>query len=112
VNARGRVKVMGVGQRLVLHAAHVGGVVVVDGADAVREALVPVYAALGLSWDPATVGALAGEAPGITWDRAFGAVRTAFERRFDLREERVPDEVRAHAASMLARFEPAVTSAP
>src|SRR5436190_18498771 len=48
VNARGRTKLMGVGQRVVAHAAHVGGVVVVGRSDLVRDVLVPVYAHLGL----------------------------------------------------------------
>src|SRR5207244_3727585 len=64
VNARGQVKVMGVGQRLVATAAHVGGVIVVSGAERIRQVLVPVYEALGLTWDPSTVGALADEVPG------------------------------------------------
>ncbi len=51
-------KVMGVGQRLISGGAHVGGVLVVGGADLVREALTPVYDALGLSWTPATAGDL------------------------------------------------------
>src|SRR5690349_776676 len=49
VNARGRAKVMGVGQRLVRQAAHVGGVIVVGGADRVRDVLLPVNDALALS---------------------------------------------------------------
>ena len=38
---------MGVGQRLVRGAAHVGGVVVVDQGDRIRDVLLPVYDALG-----------------------------------------------------------------
>jgi octanoyl-[GcvH]:protein N-octanoyltransferase len=52
VNARGKTKLMGVGQRLVQHAAHVGGVVVVDGGDRIRDVLLPVYDALGLAGTP------------------------------------------------------------
>lgn len=60
-----RIKLMGVGQRLARQAAHVGGVIVVDGTDLARDILVPVYDALGLSWDPATVGSLADVRPGV-----------------------------------------------
>lgn len=56
-------KVMGVGQRLISGAAHVGGVLVVGGANLVRDVLLPVYDALGLSWDPATTGDLPGVDP-------------------------------------------------
>ena len=65
VNARGERKLMGVGQRLVSRGSHVGGVVVVDGADRVNDVLVPVYRALGLEWRPEATGAVAEEAPGV-----------------------------------------------
>lgn len=58
VNAGGRQKLMGVGQRIVRGAAHVGGVIVVGRSDRVRLPLEPVYAALGLDYDPATTGAI------------------------------------------------------
>jgi lipoate-protein ligase A len=106
VNARGRVKVMGVGQRLVTSAAHVGGVIVVSGADRVREVLVPVYRALGLTWDPATVGALEEEVPGITWDDVGDAVLHRFAERFELAEAPMPDGVVQDAVRLMPRFEP------
>src|SRR5207244_3654868 len=40
VNARGGTKLMGVGQRIVSRAAHVGGVVVIGGAERVRAVLI------------------------------------------------------------------------
>jgi len=86
VNARGRTKLMGVGQRVVAHAAHVGGVVVVGGSDLVRDVLVPVYAHLGLEWDPATVGSLEDERAGISWAEADRAIVGQFVARHDLQE--------------------------
>lgn len=65
VNARGRVKLMGVGQRVVRGGAHVGGVIVVHGSERVRAALEPVYAALGLAFDPASAGAVEDEVAGV-----------------------------------------------
>lgn len=59
VNLGGTRKVMGVGQRLVRGAAHVGGVVVVDRHDLVNTVLAPVYEALGYDWEPAATGSLA-----------------------------------------------------
>jgi hypothetical protein len=76
----------------VASAAHVGGVVVVDRSDRVRDVLVPVYGSLGLAWDPATAGSLADERPEITWSRAEAAILDAFARRFDLDEAHLPDE--------------------
>jgi len=51
-------KVMGVGQRLARHAAQVGGMIVVDGADTINAVLGPIYRELGLSFDPAATGAI------------------------------------------------------
>ncbi len=84
VNAAGHTKLMGVGQRLVRGAAHVGGVVVAGGADRIREVLVPVYEALGIEWRPETVGSVAAEVEGISIDDVAGALRSAFERRFEV----------------------------
>ena len=84
VNARGRTKLMGVGQRLVQRAVHVGGVVVVDDTLRVRDVLVPVYRALELEWDPATVGSLADEVPGLTWEEAERGILARFARAYDL----------------------------
>lgn len=85
VNARGHTKIMGVGQRLVAGAAHVGGVVVVDRIDLTNRALSPVYAALGYPWDPEATGAIAAEAP-TTVPQAHRALIEAFGSRFDLEE--------------------------
>jgi octanoyl-[GcvH]:protein N-octanoyltransferase len=68
VNARGRTKLAGIGQRLIKGAWHIGGVIVVSEGERVRDILVPVYEALGLDWYPATAGAVADEAPGATWE--------------------------------------------
>jgi lipoate-protein ligase A len=65
VNLDGRIKVMGVGQRLVRGAAHVGGVVVVRDGRKIRDVLTPVYEALELDWDPETAGALEDSLPGV-----------------------------------------------
>jgi octanoyl-[GcvH]:protein N-octanoyltransferase len=56
VNARGAVKLSGIGQRMIRGGAHMGGVVVASGGGEVARALEPVYEALELEWDPATSG--------------------------------------------------------
>jgi octanoyl-[GcvH]:protein N-octanoyltransferase len=61
VNAGGARKLAGIGQRMIRGGAHVGVVIVVSGEELVREALVPVYEALELDWDPDTSGSLAAE---------------------------------------------------
>jgi octanoyl-[GcvH]:protein N-octanoyltransferase len=75
VNARGAVKLAGIGQRLIRGAWHIGGVIVVDAGERVRDVLIPVYAALGLDWDPATAGAVADEVPGVGWEDVAKSLR-------------------------------------
>ncbi len=98
VNARGRVKLMGVGQRLTRRAAHVGGVIVVTGAPLVRAALEPVYAALGLAWDPDTVGTVADEVPGTAVADVADALLAEFATRHDL----VPSDLDAATLELAA----------
>ena len=66
INARGQAKLVGIGQRLIQGAAHVGVVVVVSDPAAIRQLLIPVYEALELDWDPATVGALSEETGSVS----------------------------------------------
>jgi octanoyl-[GcvH]:protein N-octanoyltransferase len=61
INARAATKVVGIGQRLISGAAHVGVVVVVSGSERIRALLEPVYDALALEWDPLTVGSVEDE---------------------------------------------------
>ena len=84
VNAGGERKLMGVGQRLVAGGAHIGGVVVVDGSERVRDILIPVYAALGLDWRPEATGSVAAEAPGTTWSQVVDAIVAEYAARYDL----------------------------
>lgn len=60
VNAGGRTKLVGTAQRAIRGGALLAGFVTVEGAERLRDVLVPVYAALGLEWDPATVGDITG----------------------------------------------------
>jgi len=89
VNAGGARKLMGVGQRLVAGGVHVGGVVVVGGADRVRDLLVPVYGALELEWRPATTGSVAEEAPGTTWEDVSDVIEAEYARRHGLEPARL-----------------------
>ena len=62
----GGVKLGGTAQRSVRGASLLGAVLTVEGGDRLRAALVDVYAALGLAWDPSTAGAAEDLAPGAT----------------------------------------------
>src|SRR4051794_36180173 len=61
VNARGRTKLAGIGQRMIRGGAHMGGVVVASGGAEITRVLIPVYRALELDWDPATSGSVSDE---------------------------------------------------
>jgi len=101
VNAGGRRKLMGVGQRLVAGGAHVGGVVVVDGAERVRDVLVGVYGALGLDWRPETTGSVVAEAPGTSWDDVVEALLAEYGKRYELEPAEL-DPVTLELADRLA----------
>jgi len=97
VNAGGRRKLMGVGQRLVSGGVHVGGVVVTDGAERVRDILIPVYEALGLTWTPATTGSVASEVPGATWEQVSEAIRAEYGELYELEPAELDEETLALA---------------
>jgi len=107
VNARGAVKLMGVGQRMVRGAAHVGGVIVVGASARARAVLEPVYAELGYALAPATVGAIEGELAGATQDSVGEALRAELARRFALvaADERRTERALALAAAREAHHD-------
>jgi lipoate-protein ligase A len=100
INVSGLHKVMGTGQRIVGRAAHVGGVIVVEGGDRIAEILIPVYRALELTWNPVTSGDLAGAVPGITRQDVLAAIVTEFDRRYGLEDGRIEEATLALAAAL------------
>lgn len=58
INLAGRVKVFGVGQRVIRGGAHVGGVLTIGQTGILRDVLIPIYEALELDFDPETAGGL------------------------------------------------------
>ena len=108
VNVGGRVKVMGVGQRLVRGAAHVGGVDVVDDGERIRDVLIPVYRALQLDWDPRTTGALADRAPGLDNQKVSTAIIGAMSKHFELVPGPMPTAVMEEAHKLVDEHLPRV----
>jgi octanoyl-[GcvH]:protein N-octanoyltransferase len=102
VSARGEVKLAGIGQRMIAGAAHVGMVVVAERGDLVRAALEPVYRALGLDWDPATAGSVAGELSGASLGDVEAALVDELNERFELREA----DIDAATRTLADRLEP------
>lgn len=68
VNARGATKLVGTAQRITRHGFLFSAVVLVEDPEPVRAVLSETYPLLGLEWDPATVGVVADDVPGITVD--------------------------------------------
>jgi octanoyl-[GcvH]:protein N-octanoyltransferase len=95
VNARGVVKLAGIGQRVVGGGSHTGVVLVVEGEDRINAILRPVYEALDLGWEPAASGSVRTEQPSATWDAVADALAAAYAREYDLDEAKVdPDTLR------------------
>jgi lipoate-protein ligase A len=102
VNAGGRTKLVGIGQRLIAGAAHRGAVVVVGGSDRIRDVLVPVNAALGLDWDPATAGSVEDELGEVELSQVEEAILSRLRERHELSEQ----ELDAATLELAERLEP------
>ncbi|MCA9503624.1 MAG: lipoate--protein ligase family protein [Spirochaetaceae bacterium] len=107
VNLEGRVKVMGVGQRVIRGGAHVGGVLTVGRTDALRAALVPVYDALEIEFRPETAGGVADFAPGLEPEDVIGAlVGVLRSEGLAVEPAAFDDAITAEAESLLAHHAP------
>ena len=102
VNARGKRKLMGVGQRLIRGAAHVGGVVVVSGGERIRDVLVPIYDALGVDWRPVSVGSVEDELGGADYKAVVQAILDEFKARYALYDGALSAETLRLAGTMEA----------
>jgi lipoate-protein ligase A len=101
----GGVKVVGIGQRAVRHAANTSAVVVVGGGARVREAVTRLYAALELDVDPSTAGSLDELRPGVAVDDVAQRVLAAYGAA--ALEPVAPDEaLLARARELLPRHRP------
>ncbi|HEX6654063.1 MAG TPA: hypothetical protein VF072_15060 [Thermoleophilaceae bacterium] len=100
VNARGAVKIAGIGQRVVGGGSHTGVVLVVEGEDRINAVLEPVYAALGLDWRPEASGSVRTEVPSAAWKAVRDAIVTEYAREYDLVEGSVDPETLALAQSL------------
>jgi lipoate-protein ligase A len=111
VNAAGERKLMGVGQRVVRGAAHVGGVIVVGGGERVRDVLIPVYEALELDWRPETVGCVRDEVSEIDCERVSRALLTEFARSHELVSGQMDSATFALAGELETRHRPLPSAA-
>ncbi len=103
VNYEGRIKLMGIGQRLAKHAAHVGGVIAVNRTDLLQRALIPVYRALNLEWRPGTTGSL-GDVRHLSNEDVMSALHQEFRARYDVTKGRIDADLVDEARKVAPRF--------
>ncbi len=102
VHAGGRIKLAGIGQKLVKRAGHLGGVLVVGDSQRIRRVLVPVYEALGLEFDPATAGSVEDVLPGISLDDVEAALLEELSQLYELDETELDEATIALAHELRA----------
>jgi octanoyl-[GcvH]:protein N-octanoyltransferase len=113
VNARGRVKLAGIGQRMIRGGAHMGGVIVASGGDEVAGVLIPVYRALELDWDPKTSGSVAQELErDVTPDEVEAALIDELDKRYELVDAELDDETLRRAEELVAKTSATPAAAP
>lgn len=107
VHARRR-KVMGVGQRLVRGAAHLGGVLVVHSPDLINEPLAPTYRLLGYDWNPEATGAVSDSIDADTDVVASAIVEALRATGRQLRHGELTPETLELADGLVARHRPQI----
>jgi len=109
VNIAGRVKVMGVGQRVIRGGAHVGGVLTVGQSQTLRALLIPVYEALEIEFAPETAGGIADFDPSLDPEDVITAIVEVLEEEgHQLEAARFDASIRAEAETLRGHH----TSAP
>jgi octanoyl-[GcvH]:protein N-octanoyltransferase len=103
VSASGRLKLVGVAQRAVRGAALLTAFVLIGGGDRLRAALIDVYRALDLAWDPSTAGALDDVLPELSSADVEDAIVATRARDRDLTVAAVDAPTLALARELEAR---------
>ena len=100
VNARGKTKLAGIGQRMIRGGAHMGGVVVASGGREVARVLEPVYSALELDFDPETSGSASEElGREVDPDEVEEALIEELAKRYELVDAVLDEETMRIAAA-------------
>jgi octanoyl-[GcvH]:protein N-octanoyltransferase len=100
VNARGAVKLAGIGQRIVAGGSHTGVVLVVSGEQRINDVLRPVYEALEIPWEPEVTGSVAAESPAATWEAVRHELLAEYAREYDVVEDELDSETLALARGL------------
>ena len=99
-------KLVGSAQRLTRDGWLFSSVLVVDDPAPLRAVLTPVYAALGVPFDPTTVGAVSDSAPGITAAQVRRALTDRLADTVELTTATLDEPTLARASLALDRFLP------
>jgi lipoate-protein ligase A len=103
VNARGQTKLIGAAQRTIRGAWLFSSVLVVDGSAPLRAVLEDVYAALGLDWNPASTGSIAGERADVTLDQVQATMLAPLAARYRLTPAQLSADDLAAGQALLGR---------
>lgn len=106
VNARGAVKLAGMGQRIVAGGSHTGVVLVVSGERRINEVLQPVNDTLGIAWEPRATGSVEAERPGADWDAVHDALLAEYARDYELVEGELDEPTLALARDLAPEHRP------
>ena len=107
VNIAGQVKVMGVGQRVIRGGAHVGGVITVAQTRVLREALIPIYDALDIEFQPETAGGIADFDPSLGLEDVIAALGEVLcETGYQLEPQRFDASIRREAEALIPLHKP------
>ena len=107
VNIGGRVKVMGVGQRVIHGGAHVGGVLTVAQSQLFRETLIPVYDALDIEFQPGTAGGIADFDPSLGLEDVIAAMGEVLcESGYSLESQGFDASIRREAKALIPFHSP------
>lgn len=112
VNASGRTKLVGIAQRVIRGAAHLGGIIVVGNSREIRRILEPVYQYLELDWLSETVGAVEDEIGPITLEEVRDELIEEIESSRSLETATVSAETQALAQSLTAWHDPDLSVRP
>ena len=111
VNIAGRVKVMGVGQRVIRGGAHVGGVLTVGQTELLRQTLAPIYQVLGLEFRSETAGGLADFDPGLNCETVLTAmIETLRDSGYVLENHRFDAQLEGEAEALYPIHRPQISA--
>lgn len=105
INVRGAAKLVGTSQRVVRGAWLFSALIVLDDRERVSQVLADIYAALGEPFDPASVGSVADEAPGLALEEVERIILAGVAERGAERRA-IDPELLDRARALAARVAP------